>query len=99
MAPNPKIRRRFNTQEPTKLPIAKSVSFLIMATIEVTSSGEAVPMAIMVEPITASERPKSSAILTAESTTKSLPYFNSTIPKTKKKTDKSVLFKSEAKRS
>ena len=56
-APTPNIRSKFNTHEPTKFPMAKSVSLLIVATIEVTSSGEAVPIATIVEPIIASERP------------------------------------------
>ena len=60
----PNVKKRFNTHEPTKFPIAKSVSFLIIAIIEVTSSGDAVPMATIVEPITPSDKLNISAILT-----------------------------------
>ena len=56
-APRPSISNKFSTQEPTKLPTAKFVSFFIIATIEVISSGDAVPMAIIVEPIMACESP------------------------------------------
>ena len=43
IAPIPKINNKFNTQEPTRFPTAKSVSFFITAKTEVTSSGSAVP--------------------------------------------------------
>ena len=54
IAPTPRIKNKFKTQEPTKFPTAKSVSFFITATIEVTNSGIAVPIAIIVSPITLS---------------------------------------------
>ena len=55
IAPIPRIRNRFSTHEPTRFPTAKSVSFLNVAIIEVTSSGIAVPIATIVSPITLSE--------------------------------------------
>ena len=80
IAPTPKIKNKLRTQEPTKFPTAKSVSFLITAIIDVTSSGIAVPIATIVKPITLSDILKLSAISVALSTTKSPPYLSSTIP-------------------
>ena len=71
MAPIPKIKNRLRTQEPTKFPTAKSVSFRITAIMEVTSSGIAVPRATIVRPITLSDILKYSAIKVELSTTKS----------------------------
>ena len=50
-------------QEPIIFPIAKSVSFFIIDTIDVTSSGRAVPIATIVSPITLSEILSSFAII------------------------------------
>ncbi len=49
----PSISKILNTFEPTALPIAMSASFFIDATAEVTNSGRLVPIATMVNPITA----------------------------------------------
>lgn len=54
IAPVPNIRKKFNIHEPIKFPTAKSSSFLITATIDVISSGKAVPIATIVNPITLS---------------------------------------------
>ena len=65
IAPTPSIRKILRTQEPTRFPTAKFVSFLIIAIIDVTNSGIAVPIATIVEPITISEIFKSLAIFEA----------------------------------
>ena len=80
LAPTPKIKNILNIHEPTRFPTAKSVSFFNTAIIDVTSSGIAVPIAIIVNPITLSGTFNCSAIFVALSTTKSPPYFNNITP-------------------
>ena len=62
IAPIPSMRNMFKTHDPTKFPIARFVSFLIIAIIDVTSSGIAVPIATIVDPIIISETFSSLAI-------------------------------------
>ena len=50
--PTPNIKKRFNIQDPTMFPTAKSVSFFATATIDVTNSGKLVPIDSIVRPIT-----------------------------------------------
>ena len=59
--------------EPTTLPMARSFSPFLDATMEVTSSGRDVPNATTVRPISVSDRPKLAAISEALSTTKLPP--------------------------
>ena len=63
IAPIPKIKSKLSVQEPIIFPTAKSVSFFIIDTIDVTSSGRAVPIATIVRPITLSEILSSFAII------------------------------------
>ena len=74
-------------QELTKFPIAKPEFLLIIAKIEVTSSGRAVPNAITVAPMISSLSPKITEILLELSTTKSPPNFSRTLPKITKNID------------
>ena len=59
--------------EPTTLPMARSFSPFLDATMDVTSSGRDVPNATTVRPISVSDRPKLAAISEALSTTKLPP--------------------------
>ena len=68
--------------EPIKLLSAISCSPRRAATMEVTSSGKLVPMAMMVRPMTRSETPIDFAMVTAPFTRNSAPIHNPTIPAT-----------------
>lgn len=80
IAPTPNISNKLNIHEPTRLPTAKSSSPFILATIDVTSSGNDVPKASIVNPIIFSLILKVFAIFIEFSTTKSPPVFNNIIP-------------------
>ena len=93
IAPVPNIKKEFKIHEPIKFPVAKSSSFFIIAIIDVINSGKAVPIAIIVEPITLSGIPNFKAISVADSTTQFPPVFKSSTPNTIKNVeDKIFLF-------
>ena len=74
-----KILKRF---EPITFPIINSVSPFFKAVIDVTSSGQEVPIATIVKPTNVSLIPKAIAIYEALSTTKSAPIAIPAIPPT-----------------
>ena len=76
----PTIRTILKIFEPMTLPIAISISFLIVAVIEVINSGKLVLKATIVRPIIFSLIPKLVAIAEALSTTKSPPNLSPIIP-------------------
>ena len=67
----PRINRMLNRLEPMALPSASPLSPFFVATMEVTSSGREVPMAIMVSPMKFWLTPKFVAMMQALSTTRS----------------------------
>ncbi len=73
VADMPRMNITLKRLEPTTFPSASPLSPLPVATIEVTSSGSDVPMAMIVSPIKFWESPKDSAITTALSTTRFPP--------------------------
>ena len=79
-AATPSTRRMLKILEPMTFPSAISTSSFLAATMEVTSSGRLVPMAIMVSPINVWLSPRRTAIAEAPSTTKSPPYLIAIIP-------------------
>lgn len=78
-AATPSTKRILKILEPMTLPSAYDSSFL-EATMEVTSSGRLVPMAMIVSPISVWLSPRLDAIEDAPSTTKSPPYLIAIIP-------------------
>lgn len=80
MAPIAGNRHILKILEPITFPIAKSLSFLMVAMIQVTISGSEVPMETIVMLITLWLTPKYSAMDTAPLTTKSAPNFKPITP-------------------
>ena len=79
-AATPSTKRILKILEPMTLPSAISTSSFLEATMEVTSSGRLVPMAMIVSPISVWLSPRLDAIEDAPSTTKSPPYLIAIIP-------------------
>ncbi len=76
----PRITKIFIIHDPTTLPRAISLFPFRAAIMEVASSGALVPTAIIVKPISVSERLKLVAILTAPSTRILPPMSSDSIP-------------------
>ena len=68
VAESPSTQKMLKTFEPITFPIARSVLPFLTATTAVTSSGNDVPIATMVNPTEDSEYPNNSASETAPST-------------------------------
>ena len=77
----PRTKSKLKIFDPTILPMAKSGSCLLFATIEVTISGNDVPTATTVKPIKASDNSKSLAKYSEDSTTHLEPIANIVMPK------------------
>ena len=78
----PRTKRILKILEPMTFPRAISTSFLRAATIEVTSSGNDVPIATIVSPIKFWLKPNAAAIADALSTTMSPPNAMAAAPPT-----------------
>ena len=80
LALHPNTKKTLNRFDPITFPIAISAFFFIAATTEVASSGNEVPPATKVKPITDSLTPKLRAMPVAPSTNSCPPQINPARP-------------------
>ena len=91
----PSTHKILNIFDPIIFPSEISLCFLNAAIADVASSGNEVPKATTLIPITTSDIPKNLAIKTAPSTKRSAPNDNATMPKTTNKIISLKLLESE----